>query len=186
MQVWNVLHAARWKYRMQKSPNIRHLRTISQICRAVSSERRHVWTIGKKRVKQHYLFHMSSQYGRLRPTSGWDRFISLGTPTNFNRFRVLASLLLRRRSPEANQTLHDLWLSPGLVHYIYIFGGFCLLMEFCYVQIHFASKSCTLLLLAALLHGTRVVGVSQTLWRWAEGATYIWQGGHHVGYWPTF
>jgi len=30
------------------------------------------------------------------------------------------------------------------------------------------------------------VGVSQTLRRWTEGATYIWQGGHHVGHWPTF
>ena len=40
--------------------------------------------------------------------------------------------------------------------------------------------------LAALLHGTLVVGVSQTLRRWTEGATYIPQGGHHVGHWPTF
>jgi len=38
----------------------------------------------------------------------------------------------------------------------------------------------------ALLHGTLVVGVSQTLRRWTEGATYISQGGHHVGHWPTF
>ena len=35
----------------------------------------------------------------------------------------------------------------------------------------------------SLLHGTVVVGVSQTS---AEGATYIGQGGHHVGHWPTF
>jgi len=27
--------------------------------------------------------------------------------------------------------------------------------------------------LATLLHGTLVVGVNQTLWRWTEGATYI-------------
>ena len=40
--------------------------------------------------------------------------------------------------------------------------------------------------LAALLHGSQVVGVSQTLRRWTEGATYIQQGGHHVGHWPTF
>jgi len=40
--------------------------------------------------------------------------------------------------------------------------------------------------LAALLHGTPVVGVSQSLRRWTEGATYIRQGGHHVGQWPTF
>jgi len=38
--------------------------------------------------------------------------------------------------------------------------------------------------LAALVHGTLAVGVSQTLWRWTEGATYIRQGGHHVGHWP--
>jgi len=30
------------------------------------------------------------------------------------------------------------------------------------------------------------VGVSQTLRRSAEGATYIRQGGHHVGHGPTF
>jgi len=40
--------------------------------------------------------------------------------------------------------------------------------------------------LAALLHGTLVVGVSQTLRRSTEDATYIQQGGHHVGHWPTF
>ena len=49
-------------------------------------------------------------------------------------------------------------------------------------------------ILAALLHGTRVVGVSQTV-AWYEewnyetfrhGATIIRQGGHHVGYRPTF
>jgi len=38
--------------------------------------------------------------------------------------------------------------------------------------------------LAMLLHGTLVVGVSQTLRRWTEGATYIRQGGHHVGHCP--
>jgi len=40
--------------------------------------------------------------------------------------------------------------------------------------------------LKALLHGTVVVGVSQTLRRWTEGVTYIRQGGHLVGHWPTF
>ena len=46
-----------------------------------------------------------------------------GTPAHFNGFRILASLLQRRQSPEANQTLHNVWPSPGLVHYIYILGG---------------------------------------------------------------
>jgi len=40
--------------------------------------------------------------------------------------------------------------------------------------------------LAALLRATLVVGVSQTLRRWTDGATYIRQGGHHVVHWSTF
>jgi len=40
--------------------------------------------------------------------------------------------------------------------------------------------------LAALLHGTVVVGISQTLRRSTEDATYIRQDGHDVGHWPTF
>jgi len=35
------------------------LRIIAQVCRAISSELRHVSTIGKKLVKQQYLLHMS-------------------------------------------------------------------------------------------------------------------------------
>jgi len=48
----------------------RHLGTIAQLCLAISSQLRHVSTIGKKLVKQQYLPHMSLQYGELRPTSG--------------------------------------------------------------------------------------------------------------------
>jgi len=40
--------------------------------------------------------------------------------------------------------------------------------------------------LAALLHSSKVVSVSQTLCRRTEGATYVRQGDHHVGHWPTF
>ena len=42
-------------------------------------------------------------------------------------------------------------------------------------KLHFVSRSCVLLLVT-ILHGTRLVGVSQSLRR----------GGHHVGHWPTF
>jgi len=40
--------------------------------------------------------------------------------------------------------------------------------------------------LAALLHGTVLLAVSQTLRCWTEGAMYIRQGDHRVGHWPTF
>ena len=35
--------------------------------------------------------------------------------------------------------------------------------------------------LAALLHGSQVVVLAKLC-----GATYVPQGGHHVGHWPTF
>ena len=75
--------------------------------------------------------HNMVNFGRLAA-----EIVSLvwGTPANFNGFRVLASLLQRRRSKEANQTLHNVWSLPGLVDYIYIFGGCCSVMEFCQVQ----------------------------------------------------
>jgi len=39
---------------------------------------------------------------------------------------------------------------------------------------------------AASLHSSQVVSVSQTLRRSTQGATYVRQGDHHVGHWPTF
>jgi len=66
-------HAARGSLKIQdakKSPKIRHLGTIAQICRAVSLQLRHVLTIGKELVKQQYLLRISSQYGEHQPTNG--------------------------------------------------------------------------------------------------------------------
>jgi len=48
----------------------RHMGTIAQICRAISSQLRHVSTIGKNFVKQQYVPQMFPQYSELRPTSG--------------------------------------------------------------------------------------------------------------------
>ena len=58
------------------------LRTITRICRAISSQLRHVSTIWKKLLKA-ISPHMSPQYGELRPTNGCDRFGSLGHPSKF-------------------------------------------------------------------------------------------------------
>ena len=83
MQVWNVLHAARCKCRTQKSRQNRDLGTIPQLCRAISSQLRHVSTIGKKLVKQQYLLYMSA-------TIWWTSALATesvswvwGTPGNF-------------------------------------------------------------------------------------------------------
>jgi len=72
---------------------------------------------GKKLLKQQYLLHMPPQYGELRLLTdeietSWRVW---GNPANFNGFRVLVSLLQRRRLTEVNQTLHDVSPSAGLV-----------------------------------------------------------------------
>jgi len=67
-----------------------------------------------------------------------------GTPANFNGFRVLVSLLQRRRWTEANKTLRNVWPSVRLVHYIYTFGGSCLVTKFCQVQHLFLCLSLAL------------------------------------------
>ena len=59
----------------------------------------------KKFVKHQYLLHISLQYGELRPANGWDPLASLGTPANFNGYRVLAALLVTTRySSSGRQT----------------------------------------------------------------------------------
>jgi len=45
----------------------------------------------KKLVKQQYLLHVSSQYGELTPTNGWDRLVSFGHPSKFQRVSQFAS-----------------------------------------------------------------------------------------------
>jgi len=118
MQVWDLLHAARRKHRMQKVAKNRHLGTIAQLCMAISSQLRHILTIGKNLLSSNMsstCFHNMVNFGLLAAEIGP---VVWGTPANFNGFRVLA----------------------------------------------------------ALLHGTPVLGFSQTLRRWTEGATYIRQG----------
>jgi len=86
----------------------------------------------------------------------------------------LASLLHRRRSPEANQTLDDVWPSPVLVHYIYFRG--LLLPDGILPGAKFTLRpSLAYRILAALLHGTPAAGVSQTLRRGTNGITELSQ-----------
>ena len=67
------------------SLKIRSLGTMAQICRAISSQLRHVSTIGKNLVKQQYLPHMVSMvnFGPLAAEIGWRVW---GTTVNFNGF----------------------------------------------------------------------------------------------------
>jgi len=140
----------------------------------------------KKRIKQQYISstcrHNMVNFGPLAAEIGWQVW---GTPANFNGFRVLASLLRRRRSTEVNQNfarcLAVSW--PGTL-YIH-FRGLLPVTEFCQVQYSLCIQVLRSPIVAALLHGTRAVNIIPTLPCSAEGAAYIRQGGHHVGHWPT-
>jgi len=92
-----------------------------------------------------------------------------GTPANFKGFCMFASLLHRRRATDVNETLHDVWSSPGLLHYIYISGDCCPLREFCHMQNLLCIQVLRSPILSVLLHSARAVGVSQTLWHGVQG-----------------
>ena len=98
MHVWNVLHAARWKYRTQKlrqkSPSAHHRTNLSGYIFAIKAR----FDNRKKLVKQQYVIHRFPQYGELRPTNGWDRFGSFGHRYKFQRVWRLGSLTARHSS----------------------------------------------------------------------------------------
>jgi len=78
------------------------------------------------------------------------------------------------------------WPSPGLVQYVYIFGGSCPLTDFYQVQNSLCDQVFHSSIFAALLHSIRVVGVSQTA-AFSRGRHLYSAGrGHHVGHRPTF
>ena len=70
----------------------RHLRTIAQFCRAISSQ---CIDNRKKLLSTNISPHMPLQYGERRPTSSWDRFISLGHPSKFQQVSRLGSVTAR-------------------------------------------------------------------------------------------
>jgi len=51
---------------------------------------------------------MSLHYGELRPTSGWDRFVSLGHPSSFQRVSGLGSVTARHSSSERQRNFEAL------------------------------------------------------------------------------
>jgi len=174
VRIWNaglnVPRAARWKYRMQKN---RHLRTIAQICWAISSQLRHVSTIRKKLVKHQYLLYVSSQYGELPPTNGRDRLASLGHPSKFQRVSRLGFLTaptsLNGRQPNFAWSLAISWTGTLCIHFL----GLLPPTDYCQVQNSLCIQVLHSPILAALLHGSRAVGVSQTLGHSAQGIIFV-------------
>ena len=158
-----MLHTARWKYRTHKiaknSPSVHHRTTLWH---CIFETKACIYN-RKKSLNSNISFtcpHNMANFAWLEAEIGSGVW---GTPANFNGIGVLASLLQRRRSTEVNQTLHDVYPSPGLVHYIYIFGVSCSVTEFFQLQNSPYVEVLRSPILAALLHGIPAAGVSQTL-----------------------
>jgi len=89
-------YAARGSLEMQdpkKSPKIRHLGTIAQLCRAISSQLRHISTIGKNFISVNTSPRRPNNMANFVPLAAEIGPVVWVTPANFNRFRVLAALL---------------------------------------------------------------------------------------------
>jgi len=77
----------------KKLPKICHLGTIAQLCRAISSQLRHLLTIGRNLLNSN--ISPICRYNMVNFGLLAAEILSLvwGTPANFNGFRVLAELL---------------------------------------------------------------------------------------------
>jgi len=71
----------------------RHFGTITQVCRAISSELRHVLTTGKNVLNSNTSSTCPDDMVHFGPLTAEIRWRVWGTPANFNGFRVLAALL---------------------------------------------------------------------------------------------
>jgi len=81
MQVWNVPHAACWKYTTQKSPKICHLRTTHKAVFATKACIDNRKNLLNNNISSTYHHNMPWNFGPLTAEIGWRVW---GTPTNFN------------------------------------------------------------------------------------------------------
>jgi len=83
----------------------RHLSTIAQLCQAISSQLRHVSTIGKNLLSSNIsstCLHNMVNFGPLMAEIDWRVW---GTPSYFNGYHVLAALLHGSQVVGVSQTL---------------------------------------------------------------------------------
>jgi len=89
----------------KNSPKIHHLHTIVQLCQAISSQLRHILTIGKKLKLSSNISSRCPHNMNFGPLAGEIGPVVWGTPANFNCFRVLAALLHGTPAVGVSQTL---------------------------------------------------------------------------------
>ena len=133
----------------------RHLRIIAQLCRTMSTQVSTYRQSGKKLLNSYISFiccHNMANFGPLVAEIGSGVW---GAAANLNRFLILASLVEHCHSPEANQTLHNVWPYPGLLHYTFS-GSYP--SEFRHMQNSLCIQILRSPILLALLHSTPAAG----------------------------
>ena len=145
------------------------------------------WLIMKHYFANLWYAWQVSVFERKWATDGWDRLASLRhAPANFNGFRIFTSL--NGGQPNFAWRLVVSCAGTLCIH----LGGSCP----CQVQNSLCVQVLRSPILAALLHSTRAVGVSQTLQRgtrnrimelsllviFNRGRQVYSEGGHHVGH----
>jgi len=148
----------------------------------------------KKLIKEQYLLHMSSQYGKLRPTNGGDRFGSLGHPNKFQRVSPLAFVTaetsLTGGQPNFAGCLAVSWAGTLYIH----FRGLLPLTEFLPGAKFTLRPSLALSYIGSVTarHSSSrrqpIFAAWCNEWNYgtiAESAIYIRLGVHRVGHRPT-
>jgi len=89
----------------KKSPKNRHLGIIAQLCQAISSQLRHLSTIGKNLLSSNISSRCPHNMANFGPLAAEIDPVVWGTPAHFNGFCVLAALLHGTLVVSVSQTL---------------------------------------------------------------------------------
>ena len=176
MRVWNVLHAARWKYWTQKWWKNRHLRTIAQLCRTLDVY--HTSTHGVALVRIYNAGLKCAARGSLQIQ---DAKADILAPSHNFVGLYLRNWGMYRQSEENLINSNTSSTCPDNMGELRPINGWDLL-----ASLGHPCKFQRVSRLGSVSARHFSMGVSHTLRRWTEGATYIRQGGHHVGHWSTF
>ena len=159
MHVWNVLHATRWQYKMQKlckkSPSVHHCTMLSGYIFATEA-----FIDNRKNLLNSNISTCPGNMVNFREISWW----VWGHHSQLQRVSLLgfitAPTSLGGGQPGFARCLAVSCTGTLCIH----FGGSAPLTEFCQVQNSLCIQVLRSPTLAVSLHGTRAVCMSQTLW----------------------
>jgi len=194
MQVWNVLHAARWKYRTQNiakiSPSGHHHATLSGNIFAIKAcidNRQKLLNSNIPSTSSHNVVNLG--HYRLKSVS------QFGAPSKFQRVSCLA-FVTAATSLTGSQPNFARCLAVSCAGTLYILFGWLLPPDGILPGAKFTLRRSLALpyigsVTARNSSSRREPNSAAWYKEWnygtfAEGATYIQLGGHHVGHRPTF